>query len=298
MTNLTLSSILNLVPKVQKIKQIQGKILYLFPGNSFFLGMGCKFFRFYPYLFKYQETLKEHPNAPVKLGFHGNIHSNYLAAMAYFSYQLNIPHQIIGYNRYHNQDSGNSILVRKFSKELKILTTMEYKNFYFDPTNILWVPSYGFDLSYLGFMDSFWDVLDWENYTHIVMDLGSGMSFFSLVQYFENKKIYKNLIGVAIGADVNHYLELYKKFLKNFKKNIGLNIQFWEPFLGKKFYKPHKILVKYTYEKSKEGIYLEPMYSAKTFLTIEKNWEQFPKKSKILYIHQGGNLNWVHCYFQ
>ncbi|MCC5814991.1 MAG: hypothetical protein JJT78_09560, partial [Leptospira sp.] len=150
--------------------------------------------------------------------------------------------------------------------------------------------------------------LDWTRYTHIVMDMGTGLGYLSGLDYLRrNPKEHIRFMGILLGEKISSWIESLPTLLYKLKLNAhsqilnqlseNSSVAIMPPSILPGFGKQNKTLMDYIQNVYQEyNLALEPFYSAKSLYTLDQKILQFPKDSEILYIHQGGLLNWVDLF--
>ena len=222
----------------------------------------------------------------------GNLHSNYLASFSYFLAMYDIPFVTFAYSKNLNLKSYNSKIIKRFSKLYQFSSFKQMENSIKasikDDNQNLEIPKYGIHFSSFKGLESLsHEILKYEqNFDKIFVDIGSGLTYLSLYQFFGNK-----VVGICIGAR----RESLKKELEDNAKKLNINLQNPNLITCKicpKFAKINQTLLNYIKNYYNDyNIALEPIYSAKTVYTIEDILLKEYKKQNILYVHQGGLSN-------
>lgn len=299
------------------------------------MGFGSKFRRFQGFL-----SLPKFKTIVLR----GNLHGNFLGSFTYLFGTNGYNVVSLGECRMSSQNvfqSGNSILVKKFSNQFFLGTRTDldsiqeklFKDQFKEKFNFkdkfvdqfkendqeqerkIFLPAYGFAYpSTLGYR-SLWEKINWKEYSHFIVDIGSGLSYLSYLDFLEKRrtefqekdigKEYGIPIGICLGESKKNWLA---KITANLSKlNISIpqesillnNLEdlIWEPKISKGFSKINQTLIQYIQSVyKKDNLPLDPFYSGKSLYTVEERIDSFPKGSKILYFHQGGLLNWTDLY--
>ncbi|TGM04666.1 1-aminocyclopropane-1-carboxylate deaminase [Leptospira barantonii] len=261
----------------------------------------------------------------------GELHGNALAAFAFlfrsFGYQV----RSIAYARDKSRTTPNSVLVRENSHSLTTYSSrfdwkravQEADALSFRNSNMIqnsnlqepnlqkdnrknsniqefeysngkiWgiIPEFGFCHSAAFGLDSLWKQIPIENYDRLVLDLGSGLTWLSALNFFQNRIL---ISGISIGLSKKKMIP----WLNDKKSILGLETLqidpdcIYEPEDDFGFGSLNPEILEYckTFEK-KHTIQIEPIYSGQTLKTIEALIANGSWKGRILYIHQGGLLN-------
>lgn len=246
----------------------------------------------------------------------GSLHGNYLASFSYLFHIHGYKVVSLGETRDPKYPSPNSRIVRDNSNQYFVGNSREMEELEKYLTNqdklIYRIPDFAISKEAGEGWKEFWKHIDFSLYSHILLDMGTGFSFQTLLENRKQKdpNLEKNkLIGVAIGEPRNKLLAKFQDPWFVAHEKTG-NIQIWEPLICKGFSQTNQELIRYI--KMNYRIYnlpLEPIYSAKTLYTLESVLkegptgilETFPYQlpapdSHILYLHQGGLLNWLDLF--
>ncbi|MCC5816548.1 MAG: hypothetical protein JJT78_17485, partial [Leptospira sp.] len=165
-----LSSIRN--SPVQEWKVVQNRRIWIKREDKSAFGLGTKIRRF-------QGFLELDPRIPVLLT--GSLHSNFLSAFC-------LLFRIAGYRvhslataRNRKNTTANGKLVQSMSHEFQLVDTQDLgeKISQKQQEGFQIIPPFGLSPLALPGMDTLWDELDWTRYTHIVMDMGTGLGYLS-----------------------------------------------------------------------------------------------------------------------
>lgn len=132
----------------------------------------------------------------------------------------------------------------------------------------------------------------------IFLDSGTGItasSFISHQIYLDQIKFRTYHICLIAGNEIDFlnsleivYRSLYNKNIKD----VEIEINFYYPDQAKSFGSTNnKIWKTIKNFARKEGIFLDPIYTAKSYLILEKNISLIEPTHKILFIHSGGGLS-------
>lgn len=227
----------------------------------------------------------------------GNLHSNAILAGSLFFKFVDVPTKILGYSRDPKLITPASIISKRFSELELYPTRKEWKKSVEDTTKFLpssefLVPEYLFTSSALQGLSTLWDEIDSSQYDRIVLDVGSGLTWISGILWGKLP-----ITGICLGIQKEKFgpwMESNLSSLRLPKLNLPYEnlIDPKEKLEGDfSFGKKGKIWL----EKSKDyqkrfGIYLEPIYAAKSISIIESMMEKRELEGRILYIYQGGIL--------
>ncbi|WCL48036.1 hypothetical protein [Leptospira sp. GIMC2001] len=270
----------------------------------------------------------------------GSLHGNYLASFSYLFRKASYNVTSIGLSYNPNFQSANSIITKHSSNNIVIANRSNLKettqNILKANPTLIEIPQYGFcDSAMLG-LNSLW--IEIENHFRdkisnmsrnkefpnqiqleenkfsfiVYLDIGSGLSFLSALNYFHKKpiilvkgmEIAVQVIGICLGESKKSWLEKYEYHLKMLNLSDSdlpnqslMEKNIWEaddlPGFGKSNAKINQwITTKY----KETDILLDPIYSAKSLIAIENvlqsskiNWQS----SYGIYVHQGGFLNFL-----
>ncbi|MEI1278357.1 1-aminocyclopropane-1-carboxylate deaminase [Leptospira venezuelensis] len=232
-----------------------------------------------------------------KIILQGNLHSNAILAGSLFFRVVGVPTKILGYSRNPELITPASIISNRFSSLELYPTRKEWEKAVEVTTNSLpsrefLVPEYLFTHSALQGVSYLWEEIDQTHYDRIVLDVGSGLTWISGILWGKLP-----ITGICLGLQKEKFGHWMKSNLSSLRLgNIDLP---YENLID-----PKKSLeVDFTYgnkgnywlERSKEyqrrfGIYLEPIYAAKSISIIESMMEKGELEGRILYIYQGGVL--------
>lgn len=227
----------------------------------------------------------------------GNIHSNYTAVFSYLLELDGFDVTILALDRDSTKVTANSILVESTSGTLiKFFSKNELENRlneYEQDKKYVVIPPYGIHESSLYGLHTLWDEIKGNDFNAVILDVGSGMTFLSAYHYFAKQQMPFKLHGVAVGAgNIKLYRELmlYAEKFNLSVKSPNLTSSLIDPVFGKYslelsnwihgFYKKYDVLA-------------EPVYSGKTLYSLVAMAEKGEMHGKVLYIHQGGHLNFL-----
>ncbi|PJZ56758.1 1-aminocyclopropane-1-carboxylate deaminase [Leptospira barantonii] len=246
----------------------------------------------------------------------GELHSNALAAFAFLFHRFGYQVRSIAYARDKSRTTPNAVLVRENSHSLTTYSSrfdwkravQEADALSFRNSNIIqnsniqefefkndetWgiVPEFGFCHAAAFGLDSLWKQIPIEKYDRLVLDLGSGLTWLSALNFFQNRIL---ISGISIGLSKKKMIP----WLNDEKSILGLETLqidpdcIYEPEDDSGFGSLNPEILEYckTFEK-KHTIPIEPIYSGRTLKTIEALIADGSWNGRILYIHQGGLLN-------
>lgn len=265
------------------------------------------------------------PTTPIIVS--GSYHGNYLAAFSYLFASKG--HTVISFARTSNPNlkTANSCLVEYFSDELWVgsgktfckredLFNGSVRNYDFNKAksevnklfpNSVWIPEYGFSKEGTIGLESLWEEISSRfSEFNIFLDMGSGLTYLSALHYFYNRNSSVKIYGVALGEKRNSWIDQWDSHLEKLGWEEGVDLpslsqiqdSILEPSILPGFGRVNQALKQYTIDIYKKyEIPLEPIYSAKSILTLE---EAIEKRSipagNYIYVHQGGLLNWTSLY--
>jgi 1-aminocyclopropane-1-carboxylate deaminase len=229
---------------------------------------------------------------------YGNPHSNFLATFSVILKLEGFTVHSIFYTNDQNLISVNSILSKRFSNTIIYAKSKSNREFYLSefkkgfPDGFV-IPEFGIHESGLKGLYSLWrDVDSSENFDYLFLDIGTGFTVLSALEYFKDKDL--QIIGVAIGNKVD---KIRYDLATNAEK-LGLNskilsrLKILEPVTSPAFASKNKFLEDWIRSVWLEKqIPLEPVYSGKTLLTVTEYIQKQKLKGRGIYLHQGGLLN-------
>ncbi|PJZ26277.1 1-aminocyclopropane-1-carboxylate deaminase [Leptospira hartskeerlii] len=232
-----------------------------------------------------------------KVILQGNLHSNAILAGSLFFRFVEVPTKILGYSRDPRLITPASIIAKRFSELELYPTRQEWEKAVEDTTkslssNQFLIPEYLFTPSALEGLSSLWEEIDPTHYDRIVLDIGSGLTWISGLEWGKLP-----ITGVCLGIQKSKFVSWMDLNLSSFRLPI-LDLPY-ENLIDPK----EKIKADFSYgkkgnfwlEKSKEyqnrfGLYLEPIYAAKSISILESMMKERELEGRILYIYQGGIL--------
>ncbi len=284
--------------KLDNIFNLKSGIYELFKSKNFeleikkeyesYLSFGTKLRKFkglYEYLKlnKFKEIL-----------IYGNPHSNYVSTYTFLCKYFNFKVNSIFYTKDRLKKSINSKISEIYSDEFKFIESKNNLEYYIkeysNREKLFQIPEFGIHQSSIFSLNELWTEIENLKFEFLFLDIGTGFTALTALEYFKEKKI----IGVAIGQDekkIRTYLENISISLNLPKKNLN-NLKILTPIISKSFGSVNKELENYIKEfYIKKEIYLDPIYSAKSILTILDYLKKTKLIGKGIYIHQGGILN-------
>ncbi|MDI7235917.1 1-aminocyclopropane-1-carboxylate deaminase [Leptospira santarosai] len=278
--------------------------LFIFRDDRLAMGIGTKFRKF---LGIHSELEKRGIR---KVVLQGELHGNALAAFAFLFRSFGYYVRSIVYSRDENKITRNSVLVRENSHSLETyFSRSDWKNAVLEielkkvnVSNILdfeityegnWgiIPQFGFCRSACNGLNSLWERIVIDQYDRLVIDIGSGLTWLSAVNFFGDRIA---VSGVSIGLSRKKMIPWLndKKDLIDLKEIRIDEDQICEPTDRSGFGSINAKALGYCKSfREKHGICIEPIYSARTIRTIEVMMKNRDWKGRILYVHQGGLLN-------
>ncbi len=133
-----------------------------------------------------------------------------------------------------------------------------------------------------------------EPFEHIWVDLGTGSTAFALAYGLSKNKARTSLHFVSMKDSESTVREKLNRFFfslnHHFKEQVVLTtpICFYRPTTARSFGSTNRLIFQTIREvASQTGIFLDPIYGAKLFLTAKEH----PCEGKTLFIHSGGTLS-------
>ncbi|PJZ49424.1 1-aminocyclopropane-1-carboxylate deaminase [Leptospira saintgironsiae] len=227
----------------------------------------------------------------------GNLHSNAILAGSLFFKFVDVPTKILGYSRDPKLITPASIISKRFSELQLYPTRKEWEKAVEDTrksllTNQALIPEFLFTSFALEGLTSIWDEIDHSQYDRIVLDVGSGLTWLSGILWGKLP-----ITGICLGLEKKKFGPWMESNLSSLRLS-KLNLPY-ESLIDPQ----EKLKANFSYgkkgniwlEKSKDyqkrfGIYLEPIYGAKSISIIESMMEKRELEGRILYIYQGGIL--------
>jgi len=277
---------------LETFEQYNDFTLYIKREDKTFAGFGVKLRKLYGLI----QFLKKGSVKDVLL--YGNPHSNFLAT---FSTVLKLEGFTIHSLFYTNDQkliTPNSILSKRFSDTIIDTGSKGNREFYISAfktgfPNGFVIPEFGIHKSGLVGLSFLWRELEKSDFLkYLFLDIGTGFTTLSALDYFKEKEV--QVVGVAIGNKkdkIQNDLETNAEKLGLDKKIIG-KLKILEPFTSPAFASKNKTLedwIRKIWET--KNIPLEPVYSAKTLLTVHEYIKSQKLKGTGIYLHQGGLLN-------
>ncbi len=220
----------------------------------------------------------------------GDPNSNFLAAFSTFFYLSGFEVYSVFYSRSGYKNINYYISQKHSHHIIKLTSKLELSNIVnkLNP-NIYVVPPYGITQMAIDSLNLLWKNIDFSKYSHFCLEIGSGLTLLSLLNYLNENQIRIQLICIAIGLKVEKlkiYLNnLFKTFLNT---NLDFsNIEILAPIKYPRFGKTGVEVWEFCRKMIKHKLYLEPIYSAKSLLTLKEYIKQ-KQNVKLAYLHQGG----------
>jgi 1-aminocyclopropane-1-carboxylate deaminase len=231
----------------------------------------------------------------------GDPNSNFLAAFTLYFYAKKIPVLSVHSSRSGYQ-SGNRILAERFSSQIQKLSSIS-DDFYFSPhphflkrdengnryenSDIFVVPKWGASKMGAEGLNFLWEHIYTSYKVQILyIDVGSGTTYLSALQYFKDKGIC--VIGICIGLPCLK-MKIYLEKLEYLEYGMNSSYQLVEPMVGGRFGNRKREILQFIEEMEKTGCYLEPIYSGiSLYELLEGN--TFMQEEGVFYLHQGGLL--------
>jgi 1-aminocyclopropane-1-carboxylate deaminase len=132
----------------------------------------------------------------------------------------------------------------------------------------------------------------------LFLDFGSGLTFISALQYFVNKNT--KIVAILTGPKYEKVKEEIKVLAKKLEVDEEIlnknNYEIIKSLISPGYAKTSNTLENFIYGEFRNGLPLEPVYSAKSMYTIKKLFSENNYKGTSLYLHQGGLLNFASRY--
>lgn len=276
----------------EKFEDYNDFALYIKREDKTFAGFGVKLRKIYGLV----QFLKKGNVQDVLL--YGNPHSNFLSTFSTVLKLEGFTIHSLFYTNDQNLITANSILSKRFSDTIIHTGSKGNREFYISAfqkgfPNGFVIPEFGIHKSGLVGLTFLWRELEKSEFLeYLFLDIGTGFTTLSALEYFKEKKV--QIIGVAIGNrrdKIQTDLETNADKL-GLDKKILANLKILEPFTSPAFASKNKTLEDWIRKTWKEKqIPLEPVYSAKTLLTVQEYIKSQKLKGAGVYMHQGGLLN-------
>ncbi|TGJ99345.1 1-aminocyclopropane-1-carboxylate deaminase [Leptospira semungkisensis] len=156
----------------------------------------------------------------------------------------------------------------------------------------LLLPEYFFCQESLNGLSSLWEEIDPNSFDHVVLDVGSGLTWLSAILWGKLP-----ITGICLGLNREKTVLWLQENLSSLRQTLPSLA--WNSLVEPK----DKLRLSFSFgkkdgfweEKAREyerkfGIYLEPIYSAKTFSVLEEMAKSDELNGRILYVYQGGIL--------
>lgn len=155
------------------------------------------------------------------------------------------------------------------------------------------IPEYGFALEASQSLNSLWKQIPIFEFDHLVVDLGSGLTWLSAKNFFRDKI---SVSGVSVGLDRKKMIPWLKE------KRVELSLSgfeideesIWTSEDRNGFGSSNASLLEFNHIfYRKHSIPIEPIYSGKSLYSLQKKMERLEVSGTILYLHQGGLWNFL-----
>ncbi|TGL62372.1 1-aminocyclopropane-1-carboxylate deaminase [Leptospira sarikeiensis] len=238
-----------------------------------------------------------------KIVLQGNLHSNAILAGVLFFRFVGVTTKVLGYSRNPKLITPASILANRFSELELYSSRVEWNKAVEEPTKSpdlqvnphsgeVILPEFLFCDEALDGLQSLWEEIDPTLYDRIILDVGSGLTWISAILWGKLP-----VIGISLGLQKEKFVSWMRNHLSSLRQN-SIELP-WESLLD-----PSKIIgAGFSFgkkgdhwsEKSNEyqkrfGLYLEPIYAAKSVSVIEEMMKNKELDGRNLYIYQGGIL--------
>lgn len=247
----------------------------------------------------------------------GNLHSNAILSGVLFFHWMGIPVKVEAYSRNPKLESPASILARRFSEIFLFSGRREWEertaripDFDFSAESVrlftrensdteissgfrdIRLPEYLFCYPSFQGLSSLWDEIDPREYDWLVLDVGSGLTWLSALRWNRIP-----VLGISLGLT---FPRMKDWILRNAEK-IGFpeadlrwsslfdpRSQFEEKSFAFRSGKKWKSVAEEF--STRTGIFIEPIYAAKSLFVLEELVKAGKLKGRILYVYQGGIL--------
>lgn len=229
-----------------------------------------------------------------KVSMFGSRNSNFLAAFSLF-FKLN-GFSISTFTYSHSSyRGGNSILTEHFSDSIDhfsskndLLVSPEYQKHKNSP-DCFSINEFGIHKGSLNGLRSLWNHPVFEKFKTIVLDVGSGLTYLSALEFFGSRK---KIIGISLGLGIPKMNAYLKEQELNLSLNVNREYELISPAIAKSYNSKSKTLSQFIGEMGEKEVFLEPMYSGKSLYTIFHSFHK-SEMNEVLYLHQGGLISVV-----
>ncbi|TGK14163.1 1-aminocyclopropane-1-carboxylate deaminase [Leptospira fletcheri] len=300
---------------MQPILRVGGSEIFVKREDRIFFSQGTKIRK----LKGIYESLKSISDSESRFRavLRGNLHSNAILSGVLFFHWMGISVKVEAYSRNPELESPASILARRFSEISLYSSRREWEEqtakipaFDFSGGPIgrsggekfgkeilsgsseVRLPEYLFCSPAFHGLSSLWEEIDPRDFDWLVLDVGSGLTWLSALRWNQIP-----VLGISLGLS---FPRMKDWILRN-TENIGFpdsdlrwsslfdpRSQFGEKSFAFRSGKKWKSLAeKFS---TRTGIFIEPVYAAKSLFVIEELVKAKELKGRILYVYQGGIL--------
>lgn len=240
----------------------------------------------------------------------GNLHSNAVLSGVLFFRYLGIPVRSLVYSRNPILVTPASQIAKRFS-EISIFPTREvWKESintgevseriggsaagleFLPKTGELILPEYFFSSEALQGLNSLWEEIPEKEFDRVIIDIGSGLTWISAKDWGRTE-----VSGICIGLPREKMIPWFRENIprldRTFLSHLGDGMEDPRDLKGAAYgfgSKDNTWIFKSLEYYKRTGIYLEPIYAAKSLTAMEERIEKGEWGGKILYIYQGGSL--------
>jgi 1-aminocyclopropane-1-carboxylate deaminase len=211
----------------------------------------------------------------------GSLHGNFLSSFAYLFSNWGYEVFISSHTKNPNLVTNNSKIAKKYS----IPSQNCNDSFVFK------IPEYGFMRESLFYLDDIWKEISAElssSEFKIILEVGSGLTLLSALT---NNHYVK---AVSIGENSQNFKKSFRDKLSilGLDKGDWGSWEVWDPLFQKRFGSVNAKTYHHLEElERKYNIPLEPIYSGKSWILIDKWINENQLLGDFVYLHQGGLWN-------
>ncbi len=291
------------LPITSRIHKMQHEDLYIKRDDELGFGVSGSKMRKYASLIPFLKKSQK------KIAITGSAYSNHTLSIIQLLKQQNIPYQLFLEKPKNPTNQGNFFFLSLLTCEEKIVWLDKIDNAL--PTSwtkkieeefqqeFLWVPLGGALKEGLpGALTLALDTLEntTEEFTHIFIDAGTGLTAAGLILGFHFLQKKTKIHVVLVAGSENEFekqlkdLHCYLETLLNERMPLPSNYTLLKSVTAKSFGSCNTtILKKIAQTAAREGIFLDPIYTGKLFLTVLDQRKVLT--GSILWIHSGGALS-------
>ncbi|MBM9499406.1 1-aminocyclopropane-1-carboxylate deaminase [Leptospira sp. 201903071] len=318
-----MSSLLTRPSEIQEVVLPSKQRITILRDDRLAFGIGTKFRKF----FGIHSELEKKGIRGVIL--QGELHSNLLASFSFLFRVFGYRVRTYSYSRDPKRLTFNSRIVKNYSHTLDVIhsrslwkegllrqksrrgdvfelegsgnrffdsdsSATESPDSFFVPDVL--IPEYGFGPEAAQGLNSFWKQIPISDFDHLVVDLGSGLTWLSAKNFFGESIPIR---GVSIGLPKSKMVSwLREKKMELQFSGFEIDEDFiWESENVSGFGSKNKDIFHFcNLFYSDYSIPLEPIYSGKTLFSIQKRMERSEISGRVLYLHQGGLWNFLDSF--